>query len=445
MENMISDIASRTGRAQGAASSCRPTCPRNLWELEREASQVTSSPDERRRLRSEARKIRRRWQADIGTCRLTTRQPPKPVPTRMLDSKGNWSADPRKWSETWLRHCENKYSRPDHLAPQSTLVKHLNEAVRTSDRGVPEWTWSVTLRARASLSKGKSTGRSAISAEVLQSLSAEALWSLHMLLKAHYEGDGRSPITWTQVRLFLLPELRQPKGWEEFRGICLLNVVSKLFMSGVLILMKDWAKAHLGSDWNDAPRFGFEANCKCEDLLMCLQSRDSMAAEWPRQHRIIVASTDIKQAFYFVTPHVIADCLEYWKCPESLTRSLVREIAGTTAEAVCPGLPHTAQFAMENSIRQGGVESPWCFNLFIRTTYHEQRGELTSWGTSVPLLGKVPMLGWADNILFLGDSVADVQRSLDAFTSGMHTKGMRWKPGSMQFMQVGRGATDTTT
>lgn len=254
VETMITDIASQTGRTQGAVPGRRPKCSRELRQLERDAS-----PEERRRLRSEARKMRRRWQADIASWKLTTRQQSKPVPMRMMDKEGNMSADPRKWSETLLKHCERKYSGPDHLAPQSTLVNQLNEEVRSSDPGFPEWTWSVTLRARASLGNGKSTGRSAISAEVLQSLSAEALWSLHMLLKAHYEGDGRSPSTWTQVRLFLLPKMKNPKGWDEFRGICLLNVVSELFMSGVMIVMKDWAKKHLGNDWNDAPMFGFEA------------------------------------------------------------------------------------------------------------------------------------------------------------------------------------------
>lgn len=134
--------------------------------------------------------------------------------------------------------------------------------------------------------------------------------------------------------------------------------------------------------------------------------------------------------------HVVVDCLEYWKFPDALTRRLVRESSGTTAEAVCPGLPRTAEFAMENSIRQGGVESPWCFNLVIRIIYHEQRDDMTLSGTSAPLLGRVPMLGWADNLLFLGDSIAAVQKSLDAFTIGMHNKGMQWKPSSMQLMRV---------
>lgn len=116
VEAMITDVALQTGRAQGAAPDRRPKCPRELRQLERDASQAISCPEERRRLRSEARKMRRRWQADIASWKLTTRQQSKSVPLRMMDMEGNMSADPRKWSETLLKHCEGKYSRPDHLA-----------------------------------------------------------------------------------------------------------------------------------------------------------------------------------------------------------------------------------------------------------------------------------------------------------------------------------------
>lgn len=393
--------------------------------------------EERRRIRSEARKRRRRWQADVATWKLAARQETKPAPLLLKDDKGRWEADPRKWAESLQRHCAQKYGRPAHLEPLTT-VSGLNEKVRCSDQGIPEWSWSVTLRARASLSKGKSTGRSSISAEVLQALSAEAMWSVHMLLRAHYEGDGGSPLSWTQIRWFLLPKMRRPQDWEGFRGICLLNVVSKLFMSGIIVLLKEWAKAHLGRQWTEAPLFGFEAGCKCEDLLLCLQSRIAMASEWPRRHPIVVASTDIKQAFDYVTPHAVAGCLDYWHFPAALTRSLVRESSGSTATAVCPGLPPTSDFVMERSIRQGGVESPWCFNLIVRTIYSKCGSAMRSCGASVPLLGQVSLLGWADNLLFIGESVKDVQLALDTFTAGMFSMGMRWKPSSMQYMYVGQ-------
>lgn len=153
----------------------------------------------------------------------------------------------------------------------------------------------------------------------------------------------------TQVRLFLLPKVRKPADWDEYRGICLLNVVPKFYMPGIMILLRDWASVHLGGAWQEAPLFGFEQTCKCEDLLMSLQCRVAMAVEWPRQHPVVIASTDIKQAFDYVTPEIVADCMEYWRFPEILTRGLVRESLGATTEAVCPGIPHTREFALQTA------------------------------------------------------------------------------------------------
>lgn len=150
-----------------------------------------------------------------------------------------------------------------------------------------------------------------------------------------------------------------------------------------------------------------------------------MAAEWPRQHSVIVQGRTSHR-------HLTLLCRMWLLIVWSIGSFRKHLLAAWCARAralqrrlfVQAYHTHTAEFAMASSIRQGGVESPWCFNLVIRTIYHEQRDDMISQGTSVPLLGRVPMLGWADN-LFLGDSIAAVQRTLDAFTVGMHNKGMR--------------------
>lgn len=79
-----------------------------------------------------------------------------------------------------------------------------------------------------------------------------------------------TPLSWSHIRLFLLPKINKPETWEHFRGICLLHVMSKLYMAGVMLLTRSWAEQHLDSSWTSGLLFGFEADCRCEDLLMCL-------------------------------------------------------------------------------------------------------------------------------------------------------------------------------
>lgn len=68
-----------------------------------------------------------------------------------------------------------------------------------------EWTWMTTVKAQATLARRKSTGKGEVSAEVLKALSAEALWSLHEMLKLLFETAHGNPLPWGHIRLYLLP------------------------------------------------------------------------------------------------------------------------------------------------------------------------------------------------------------------------------------------------
>lgn len=74
---------------------------------------------------------------------------------------------------------------------------------------------------------------------------------------------------------------------------------------------------------------------------------------------------------------------------------LIRESLFVHAEAQCVGLPMTPEFRMARNIWQGGVQSPWCWNLVVKTVLAQEGGELHSLGIEVPMMGKRAALGWA--------------------------------------------------
>lgn len=152
--------------------------------------------------------------------------------------------------------------------------------------------------------------------------------------------------------------MSKPGAWEHFRGICLLNVMPMLYMAGVVYLTRRWAEQHLGSSWTASLLFGSEAYCRCEDLLMCLQALLPSGSEWPSQRPVAIASTDIRQAFDYVSPRIVAECLRVWGLPATLVRGGPRK-----SWSVCGGSVsgHPGHFHHQDgaSIRQGGIESPW--------------------------------------------------------------------------------------
>lgn len=66
------------------------------------------------------------------------------------------------------------------------------------------------------------------------------------------------------------------------------------------------------------------------------------------------------------------------------------------AEAMCAGVPATESFGMTRCIRQGGIESPWTFNLVVKTVLAKNKVRLDECGIQMPTLGSVTVIGWAN-------------------------------------------------
>lgn len=90
--------------------------------------------------------------------------PPPPVLTL---TTGTMTSDTSRWLADVRKHCSSKYTA--ETTDQSDLLRELNAAVTQAGEVDPkaDWRWEDTLAAPAALRPGKSTGHSAISAEVL--------------------------------------------------------------------------------------------------------------------------------------------------------------------------------------------------------------------------------------------------------------------------------------
>lgn len=87
---------------------------------------------------------------------------------------GTTTSDTSRWLADVRRHCSTKYSADS--AGHSELLQALNDAVTAAGGSDPraDRRWEDTLAARAALRLGRSTGHSAISAEVPQALPFES-------------------------------------------------------------------------------------------------------------------------------------------------------------------------------------------------------------------------------------------------------------------------------
>ena len=101
------------------------------------------------------------------------------------------------------------------------------------------------------------------------------------------------------------------------------------------------------------------------------------------------------------------------------------------------------KFNFNRCAKQGGMESPWEWNMVMRHVLNlcVDRWVSSGYGIDLPVLGKVTNVVWADNIYFLSAYPLEAQRMAQDFTDIMvHQFGLRWKPESLEFLTTSRGS-----
>lgn len=67
--------------------------------------------------------------------------------------------------------------------------------------------------------------------------------------------------------------------------------------------------------------------------------------------------------------------------------------------------------------------------------------EAVEWGEAKsPLLGRLNLIGWADNLILVSRSIQEAQAMLHEFIDVLHSFGMEWKASSVETMCVGQPA-----
>lgn len=102
----------------------------------------------------------------------------------------------------------------------------------------------VVLRALES----RALGTTLRSAGVLRALPTAVFWELHLALKALFEDYEVSPSSWHDLIVLLLPpKVRIVRAFADFRGVCLINALSKLMIVGAVRMATARACERVGS------------------------------------------------------------------------------------------------------------------------------------------------------------------------------------------------------
>ena len=166
------------------------------------------------------------------------------------------------------------------------------------------------------------------------------------------------PKDWTNQIIIPIHKHGSRSRYENYKGISLLCVVSKIFGKAVLNRIQDVVESQLGEH-----HAGFRSNRGCCDQIFATKILMQRAKEFNKA--IYICFVDLHKAYDTVNRNALWEVLsKSFSIPEKLIRILKTLHCGTT------GLIHadgqiSEKFPIEVGLKQGDVLAPMLFNLFL--------------------------------------------------------------------------------
>ena len=293
--------------------------------------------------------------------------------------------------QRWKEHFESVLNRPDppHLSdiqPADTDLDICTDPPRLEE---------VTATIKA-MKSGKAPGADGVTAEMLEADVNVTAPILNEIFKQIWE-EGRIPEAWKTGLIFKLPKKGDLGDCNNWRGITLLSLTSKVFNRIVLSRLT----AVLEKDLRPQ-QAGFRPGRSCSDHIFTLRQ-----------------------------------ILRHYGVPAKLVRVIAMLYSDFKSQVICDS-ELTEAFNVSTGVKQGCILSPFLFILAMdwimkNSTDGERRG--IKWTMTMTATTTLEDLDFADDIALLSHRHQDMQEKTDAIAttagnfglkvSTKKTKGMR--------------------
>ncbi|XP_050507928.1 probable RNA-directed DNA polymerase from transposon BS [Diabrotica virgifera virgifera] len=214
------------------------------------------------------------------------------------------------------------------------------------------------------------------------------------------------PNSWSKITLKMLHKKGPSNDPSNYRGIALVNCITKVFMQIILNRLVNWVES-----FNILPesQSGFRKERGCYDNVYTLTSIIQFRLRF-KKRKLFVLFVDFKRAF---------DCINHallWSKLFALGISskivlLLKSFYSNATFRVNADEQYTKSFNICEGVLQGEVLSPLLFALFLADIedFFKSRG---AEGINVNNVNETLMLLYADDLVILGHSEIDISKKL---------------------------------
>ena len=310
-------------------------------------------------------------------------------------------------NDAWYQHFKSVFN-PNLDTTDNCIFESSKSYVNTEDEDelVSEITDDEIILSISKLKKGRSAGADGIVGEMLKAGAHYLVPYLQKLFNKIFI-SGTFPTSWTRstiVPIYKSGNLNDP---DNYRGIAITSVLSKVFMSILTNRLRDWAddQGHIHEEQS-----GFRRGHSTIDNIFILHS--VIEHHLLRRKKLYVAFIDFKKAFDSVSRSSLKEVLREFNIPvkmahmiESVYKSVIYCVKGSNG---C-----TDYFDTKRGLKQGCNMSP---QLFLYVASCITREVLMKGKHGIQLLPNGPclyILLFADDIVLFSDTVTGLQNQLN--------------------------------
>ena len=310
----------------------------------------------------------------------------------VMDKNGRLLTNEQEQETRWTEHFNEVLNRPD---PQRTA--DIQPAERDLEIETSPPTKAEIKATIATLGNNKAPGPDSLCAEVFKTDPETAAGILHPLFVDIWEKE-ELPDDWTHGRIIKLPKKGKLADCNNWRGITLLSIPSKIFTKIIMMRMKAAVDKLLRPE-----QAGFRKGRGTTEHIFTLRNILEQCNEW--QRKIYINFVDFEKAFDSVHRESLWKILRNYGIPEKLV-TLIQIFYRNFS---CSVGNSTTNFTVKSGVRQGCVMSSFLFTLAIdwitKTTINQQQN-----GIRWTLCSSLEDLIYADDLALPSHTREQVQK-----------------------------------